>query len=68
LIGHFWVHSPGKSRSAGLTEAIWVAEDSSYKKTMPVFSAPVLKGEAIDAAEVLGVVGNDLPLVAEAGG
>jgi len=45
-----------------------VEEDSSYNKTMPVFSAPVLKGEAIDAAEILGVVGNDRPLVAEAGG
>jgi hypothetical protein len=68
LIGRFRVHSPSKSRSAVLTEAIWVAEDSSYNKTMPVFSAPVLKGEAIDAAEVLGVVGNDRPLMAEAGG
>ena len=45
-----------------------MVEDSSYKKTMPMFSAPVLKGEAIDAAEVLGVVGDDRPLVAEAGG
>ena len=68
LIGHFRVRSPSKSRSAVLTEVIWVAEDSSYNKTMPMFSAPVLKGEAIDAAEVLGVVGNDRPLVAEAGG
>jgi hypothetical protein len=34
---------------------------------MPVFSAPIFKGKAVDAAEVLGVVGNDRPLVAEAG-
>jgi hypothetical protein len=68
LIGRFRVHSPSKSRSAVLTEAIWVEEDSSYKKTMPMFSAPVLKGEAIDAAEVFGVVGDDRPLVAETGG
>ena len=45
-----------------------MVEDSSYNKTMPVFSAPVLKDEAVDAAEVLGVVGNDRPLVAKAGG
>jgi hypothetical protein len=67
-MGYFQVHSPSKSRSAVLTDAIWVEEDSSYNKTMPVFSAPVFKGEAIDAAEVLGVVGNDRPLMAEAGG
>jgi hypothetical protein len=68
LIGYFQVRSPSKSRSAVLTEAIGVVEDSSYKKTMPMFSAPVLKGEAIDAAEVFGVVGDDRPLMAEAGG
>jgi hypothetical protein len=45
-----------------------VAEDSSYNKTMPMFSAPVFKDEAIDAAEVFGVVSDDRPLVAEAGG
>lgn len=35
--------------------------------TMSVFSAPVFKSKAVDAAEVFGVVGNDCPLMAEAG-